>query len=281
MRLGAHMSISGGKYKAIERGKNIGCESIQIFTGNVRSWASKPLNKQEITLFQKSRKASKIHPIMSHNSYLVNLGNTDKEKLTKSYDNMLDELKKADQLGLEYVNMHPGNKMEGEKDEIALLRISKQLNKLLDDTKSSDVIILLETTAGQGNDIGYKFEHIKNIIDNIKDKTRIGVTFDTQHSFTAGYNFKTKELYENMWIEFDEIIGLKFLYAFHLNDSKSALGDHVDRHEHIGKGKIGKEAFGFLVNDERFEKLPGILETPNGMKKFKENLKVLKDLRKI
>jgi len=279
MRLGAHMSISGGKEKALNRGNKIGCEAIQIFTGNVRSWASKPLDSDEIEKFKKNRDEFDIWPIMSHNSYLVNLANTDKEKLEKSYHSMSDELTKAKQLGIEYVNMHPGNKNEGEEDEAALLRIAEQINRLLADTKDSSVIIVLETTAGQGNDVGYKFEHMKTIIDGVENKKRIGICYDTQHSFAAGYDFRTKVKYENLWDEFDEIIGLEYLYAVHLNDSKSEFKSHVDRHTHIGKGQIGKNPFGFFVNDKRFKDTPGILETPNGMEDFERNLKILKELR--
>ncbi len=280
MRLGAHMSISGGKYKALERGNSIGCEAIQIFTGNVRSWASKPLDEEEIKLFHEKKKEYDIYPVISHNSYLINLATTDEEKLKKSYDAMLDELTRADQLGIEYVNMHPGNKNEGEKEIDALLRIAEQINLLLKQTNKSNVIILLETTAGQGNDVGYKFEHMIAIMDEIENKKRIGVTFDTQHSFAAGYDFRTKNTYEKLWNEFDDIIGLQYLDAFHFNDSKSDLGDKVDRHDHIGNGKIGKEPFGFFINDERFKELPGILETPNSEKTFEDNLNVLKSLRK-
>ncbi len=280
MRLGAHMSISGGKDKALTRGGKIGCEAIQIFTGNVRSWASKRLEPTEIKKFKKNRDDFDIWPVMSHNSYLVNLANMDQEKLQKSYAAMIDELTKAEQLGIEYVNMHPGNKNADEEDDAALLRIVAQINKLLSETSKSNVIILLETTAGQGNDVGYKFEHMSSVIDGVENKERIGVCFDTQHSFAAGYEFRTKEAYENLWDQFDEIVGLKYLQAFHLNDSKSQLASNVDRHEHIGKGEIGKKPFSFFINDKRFKDFPGILETPNGMDNFKRNLDLLKGLRK-
>ncbi|TXT63758.1 MAG: putative endonuclease 4 [Promethearchaeota archaeon] len=280
MRLGAHMSISGGKDKALDRGKKIKCETIQIFTGNVRSWASKPLEKEEITQFKAKKANYKIWPVMSHNSYLINLATTDNEKLKKSYEAMVDELYKAEQLELDYVNIHPGNKNKYEKDIEALKRIAHQLNLLINETKNSDVIILLETTAGQGNDIGYKFEHMIAIIDEVVNKTRIGITFDSEHSFASGYDFRTKDTYEKLWDEFDEIIGLEYLYAFHLNDSKSELGKRLDRHEHIGKGNIGKNAFSFLVNDKRFKNCPGILETPGGDKFFEQNLNLLRGLKK-
>ena len=277
------MSVSGGKYMALERGKELGCEAIQVFIRNVRGWVSKPLEQEEIDKFlEKREEIDNIWPIITHNSYLINLATTESEKLEKSYNAMLDELIKADQLKIEYANMHPGNKNEEEDDDPALTCIADQLNKLISDTMQSKVIILLETTAGQGNDLGYTFEHMKHIIDNIKDKNRIGVCFDTAHSFAAGYDFTTQKKYNEMWEEFDKIIGLKYLFAFHLNDAQKGLGSKVDRHTHIGQGEIGKNTFGFFINDDRFENHPGILETPKG-KDLKEdimNLDLLRSLRK-
>ena len=281
------MSVEGGKYMALVRGKELGCEAIQVFIRNVRSWSTSTLNQEEIDKFLKKRNELKddLWPIISHNSYLINLASTDKEKLEKSYNAMLDELNKADQLKLEYENMHPGvipkDELNLTKKE-ALDQIAEQLNKLIEATKTSKVRILLETTAGQGTGLGHKFHHIKNIIDKIKNKDRIGVCFDTSHSFAAGYDFTTKTKYNDMWNEFDDIIGLNYLYAFHLNDSEKALGSRVDRHIHIGQGKIGKEPFGFFLNDDRFKDHPGILETPKGkdMKEDIMNLATLKSLIK-
>jgi len=287
MRLGAHMSIGGGKYMALVRGKELGCKAIQVFIRSVRSWASKPLEQQDIDDFIKKRKEiSDIWPIISHNSYLINLASIEKEKLEKSYDTMLDELTKAAQLGIEYENMHPGVIAVSDKDKItkeeALTQIADQLNKLMDATKDSKTIILLETTAGQGKGLGNKFHHFKNIIDKIKNKKRIGVCVDTAHIFAAGYDFRTKKKYNEIWDEFDDIIGLGYLFAFHLNDTDKELGSRVDRHIHIGQGKIGKEPFSFFVNDDRFKDHPGILETPKGkdMKEDAKNLAVLRSLEK-
>jgi len=288
MRLGAHMSVTGGKHMALERGKELGCETIQVFIRNVRSWSTKPLDKKDIDDFLKKKEELKeeIWPIISHNSYLINLASIDNEKLEKSYNAMLDELIKADQLGIEYENMHPGVIPISDKKEIskkeALIQIANQLNKLIDKTKSSKVKLLLETTAGQGKGLGNKFHHLTSIIDKIKDKNRIGVCFDTAHSFAAGYDFTTKKKYDEIWNEFDDIIGLKYLFAFHLNDTEKGLGSRVDRHTHIGQGKIGKEPFGFLLNDDRFRDHPGIIETPKGkdMKEDVMNLKVLRSLIK-
>jgi deoxyribonuclease IV len=285
MRLGAHMSISGGKHLALKRGEQIGCQTIQVFIRNVRGWSSKPFTQKEIDDFLSKREEDRdiIWPIFSHNSYLINLATSDKEKLKKSYEAMLDELIKADQLQLDYDVIHPGTynyEDKNESKETGLLRISEQLNKLLTETKDSQVKILLETVAGQGHNLGRKFHQLKKIIDNVINKNRIGVCFDTCHSFASGYDFTTKKGYDEMWDEFESVIGLKYLYAFHLNDSENELGSRVDRHIHIGQGKIGKEPFGFFLNDPRFEELPGVLETPKS-KEMKEDLMNLKTLRSL
>jgi deoxyribonuclease-4 len=280
------MSISGGKHLALVRGKEIGCESIQVFIRNVRGWSSKPLEQNEIDKFLKKRKDIKdIWPIITHNSYLINLASLDPDKLEKSYNAMLDELIKAEQLKIEYANMHPGVILKENQDlspEEAMNQITEQLNRLINATKNSKVRILLEMTAGQGKSLGHKFEHMKYMIDRIKDKSRIGVCFDTCHSFAAGYDFTTKKKYNDMWNEFDDLIGLDYLFAFHLNDSEKGLGSRIDRHSHIGQGKIKKEPFGFFINDDRFKDHPGILETPKSkdMKEDIMNLAILKSLIK-
>ncbi|TFG06934.1 MAG: deoxyribonuclease IV [Promethearchaeota archaeon] len=284
MRLGAHMSVKGGKHMALVRGKKIGCETVQIFIRNVRSWTSKPLEKAEIDDFlKKKNEIDDVWPIISHNSYLINLASQDDEKLGKSYDAMLDEMTIADQLQLDYVNMHPGVIPKSNQDlssKEAMNQIVEYLNKLIDASKDSKLVILLETTAGQGKGLGHKFEHMNYMIERIKDKNRIGVCFDTAHSFAAGYDFRTKKKYEALWNEFDEIIGIRYLKAFHLNDTQKECGSRVDRHAHIGKGQIGEEAFSLLVNDESFKDLPGILETPEGDEMYEKNLRFLKSLRK-
>ena len=285
MRLGAHMSVTGGKYMALVRGKELGCEAIQVFIRNVRGWSSGALKQEEIGQFLKKRNELKdeIWPIISHNSYLINLASTDKEKLEKSYNAMLDELIKADLLKLDYENMHPGVIPKDEKNSSkkgAMSQIAEQLNKLIEATKNSNVKILLETTAGQGTGLGHKFHHMKYIIDKIKNKKRIGICFDTCHSFAAGYDFTTKAKYNDLWNEFDDLIGLNYLLCFHLNDSEKALGSRVDRHTHIGQGKIGKEPFGFFLNDDTFKDHPGILETPKG-KDIKEDIMNLAILRSL
>ena len=284
LRLGAHMSISGGKFKALVRGKEVGCESIQVFIRNVRGWASKPFEQKDIDQFiEKKKEIKDIWPIITHNSYLINLASQDQEKLEKSYNAMLEELTKAEQLKIEYENMHPGVILKENLDlssKEAMNQISEQLNKLMIVTKNSNVRILLETTAGQGKGLGHKFEHMKYIIERIKNKDRIGVCFDTCHSFAAGYDFTTEKKYNDMWEDFDDLVGLQYLFAFHLNDSINECGSRVDRHAHIGQGKIGKKAFGFFINDERFTEHPGILETPKG-KEMKEDIMNLRVLRSL
>jgi deoxyribonuclease-4 len=282
------MSVSGGKYKAFERAEELGCEALQVFIRNVRGWKSGPLKQKEIDEFIDKKEELKdiIFPVISHNSYLINLASIEKEKLENSYNAMIDELTKVEQLNIEYENMHLGvipivNKKEITKEE-ALSQIADQINHLIESTKSSKAILLLETTAGQGKGLGNKFHHFKTLIDKIQNKKRIGICFDTAHSFAAGYDFTTKKKYEEMWNEFDDLIGLKYVYAFHLNDTDKECGSRVDRHTHIGQGKIGKEPFSFLVNDERFKDMPGILETPKGDSNKLDimNLKTLKLLRK-
>lgn len=286
MRIGAHMPTSGGKHLALEKGRDLGCETIQLFIRNVRGWASGPLKKKAIDDFLRKKEQLKdeIWPVIAHDSYLINLASLDKEKLEKSYNAMLDELTKVDQLNIEYEVIHPGiipiiDKKKITKGE-ALHQIANQLNQLMNATKSSKTIILLETMAGQGTGLCDKFHHLKKIIDQIKIKNRIGVCFDTAHSFAAGYDFTTKRGYVEMWNDFDDVIGLKYLFAFHLNDTDKDCGSRVDRHTHIGQGKLGKEPFKFLLNDERFKNHPGILETPKG-KDFKEDLMNLAMLRSL
>ena len=279
------MSIAGGIFKAIERGDEIDCESIQIFTKSNRQWAAKPLTDDDIKTFKETRKEIKnIWPIFSHTSYLINLGAHNPETLQKSIDSMEIEINRAESLGLEYIVLHPGTatgKEEGETEEDVLKRIANNLNILFKKTSGYKSKVCLETMAGQGNNVGYKFEHLKLIIDQIKDKNRIGVCFDTCHVFAAGYDFLTEKSYNKMWDEFDNIIGLNYLFIFHLNDSEKELGSRVDRHTHIGQGKIGKKPFGFFLNDERFKDHPGILETPKNSKDTTNDIMNLNVLRSL
>lgn len=278
--LGAHVSISGGVYKAPERGEKLGCESIQIFSKNQMQWKAKPLTPEDSQKFKEELRKTRIKEVVIHDSYLINLGSPDEEKLQMSRDAFLDEMIRAEILGVKYLVFHPGSHM-GKGEEIGLKLIAESLNILIDKAKEvSNVMLLLETTAGQGSNLGYKFEHLKFIMDQVEKKERLGVCFDTAHAFEAGYDISTEEGYERTFKEFDNIIGLEKLKVFHLNDSKTPLGSHIDRHEHIGEGMIGLKAFELLVNEERFKNHPMILETPGGEKYYEYNLKVLRGLVK-
>lgn len=272
--LGAHMSIRDDISKSIDRGLSIGCTAIQIFTGYNNRWISKPLQKEDLKIFH--QKSSLLKIILAHNNYLINLASNDPVKSKKSVSSMLNEIKRAEQLKLSFLVIHPGSHLgSGEKRGVQL--IAKRLNILFAETKNSRVRVLLENTAGQGTNIGYRFEHLAEILSMIKDQHRIGICFDTCHAFTAGYDLRNQRAYEKTFESFSRIIGTYHIYAFHLNDSKSGFGSRKDRHEHIGKGFLGLEAFRLLLNDERFAHLPMILETPKGkaMDEDRKNLAVL------
>ncbi len=279
--LGAHTSIAGGVDKAVERAASIGCTTLQIFTKNSNQWNSRPLNEQVVQNYKRLLKVTKIYPIVAHDSYLINLCAKDKEILKKSRKAFIDELKRCELLGINYLNFHPGSHMgRGEEDGIKL--IAESINIAHSATRGFKVKSMIETTAGQGTSIGYRFEHIRKIIDLVEDKNRLAVCIDTCHIFAAGYDLRTEKAYEKTIEEFDAIIGLKYLKAFHLNDSKKGLGERVDRHEHIGLGKIGLNGFRFIMNDKRFINFPKILETPKGegMKEDIMNINRLKSLIK-
>lgn len=261
--LGAHTSIAGGVDKAVERAAKIGCTTFQIFTKNSNQWKAKPLNEQVVQNYKRLVKLKNLKPVIAHDSYLINLCAKDKSILKKSREAFIDELERCELLGIDYLNFHPGSHMGlGEEDGIKL--IAESINIAHEKTKGFKVKSMIETTAGQGTSIGYKFEQIRKIIDLVEDKKRLAVCVDTCHIFAAGYNIRTEKGYLKTFEEFDEIIGLKYLKAFHMNDSKKELGERVDRHEHIGRGKIGLSGFRFIMNDERFFNIPKILETPKG-----------------
>lgn len=277
--LGAHSSISGGYHKAIERADKIGCNVTQIFTKNTNQWKSRNVTIEDVNLFKNTIKNSKIKHIIAHDSYLINLCAKDKDILKKSREAFIDELKVCELLEIEHLNFHPGaHSGQGEDEGIKI--IAESINLAHYSTKNSKVRTMLETTAGQGTNIGYKFEHLRKIMDLVEDKQRLSVCIDTCHIFAAGYNISNENEYHKTFEDFDEIVGLKYLKAFHINDSKKPLGSRVDRHEHIGKGFIGLEGFKLLMNDSRFNKIPKILETPKGleMKEDIVNMKLLLSL---
>jgi deoxyribonuclease-4 len=275
--LGAHMSIAGGLSKSIDRGLLIGCTAIQIFTGYNNRWISKSIQTKELKSFQTKKSLIKI--VFAHNNYLINLASFDPVKAEKSFMSMLDEIKRAEQLNLPFIVMHPGSHL-GIGEQKGLQRIAQRLNLLFEEMKGTKIRILLETTAGQGTNLGYRFEHLAEILNLMKYPERIGICFDTCHSFTAGYELRTPKAYRKTFELFDCIIGLNRIDAFHLNDAKSGLGSRIDRHEHIGKGFLGLKAFRLLLNDKRFVHIPMVLETPKGqsMKEDIENLSILKSL---
>lgn len=277
--LGAHMSIAGGVHTALERGMRIGCTTMQMFVKNNNQWKGKPLTDEDVSTYKNLLSEARIHPIVVHDTYLINLCAVDETILKKSREALTDELNRSEQLGVEYLNFHPGSHM-GAGEEEGIKRIAESLNIIHQQTKGYRVKSVIEATAGQGTAIGYRFEHLRRIIDLVEEQNRMAVCIDTCHVFAAGYDIATEKGYEATFKEFDEIVGLDRLVAFHANDSKRELGSRVDRHEHIGKGRIGIEGFRLLMNDERFQRVPKILETPKGpdMKEDVENMRVLKRL---
>lgn len=279
MLLGAHMSIAGGVFNAPLRGKSIGCDTIQIFVKNANQWLGKPITDEEVEQFQRAKKETGIDPIFSHNSYLINLASPDDALYEKSIDAMRDELERSEKLGLPFIVMHPGAHV-GSGEEAGLKRIAAAINTLFHKTKAYKVKIALETTAGQKSNLGCAFEQLAALIEGTKDKKRVCVCYDTCHTFAAGYDLRTKKAYEATFAEFDKVVGLERICAFHVNDSVDELGSRIDRHAHIGQGQIGESGFKLLMNDERFSSIPMILETPKGpdMAEDVMNLKVLRSL---
>lgn len=277
--LGAHMSIAGGVGNAFIEGKKVDCDAIQIFTKSSRQWASRPYTKEEIDQFHINRRESGIGAVVAHDSYLLNLGSPDAALRTRSVAAFIDELERCEILGVTNLIAHPGSHVgAGEVDGIKTIAAS--LDEVHRACPGYRVKVTLEITAGQGSNLGYRFEQIADIIDAVKETDRLRVCFDTEHAFAAGYDLRTRDGYERTFGEFDEQIGIKLLAAFHLNDSKKEFHSRVDRHEHIGKGFIGIEAFRMLMNDRRFWGLPMCLETPKGpdLKEDRENLELLRSL---
>jgi len=272
--VGAHCSASGGVFNAIKNAEEIGAKAFALFTKNQKRWDAKPLDTKTIDLWFNTLEASGILPkhILPHDSYLINLGNPDEEKLTKSRNAFIDELERCDILGLDRLNFHPGSHLvkltKKQKDDLEFVTdienncldlIAESINVALDKTKN--VKAVMENTAGQGTNLGYKFEHLAYIIDKIEDKSRIGVCIDTCHMFTAGYDIRTRETYDKTWADFDKIVGSEYLMGMHINDSKPPLGSRVDRHHSLGLGEIGLDAFRFIMNDSRMDDIPLVLET--------------------
>jgi deoxyribonuclease IV len=261
--IGAHVSASGGVENAPLNASKIGAKSFAIFTKNQKQWKASPLTEKNITLFKENCKKYGYLPeyIMPHDGYLINPGSPDKEMLEKSREALLDEMQRCEQLGLTMLNFHPGAHLNKISEEDCIKNIAESVNFVLLHTKS--VTAVIENTAGQGSWLGYKFEHLKAIIDLVDDKSRVGVCLDTCHTYAAGYDIKSEQGYEQTFRDFDIIIGLKYLRGFHLNDARKGLASRVDRHESIGKGDLGPEVFIRIMNDPRFDNMPIILETPD------------------
>ncbi len=277
MLLGSHVSIAGGVYKAPQRGEQIGCTAIQVFTKNQMQWKFPELTANQICLFKEELQKTSIGCVLAHDSYLINLCSPEQEVLKKSKYLFSMELRRAEKLEIPYLVFHPGaHKYSGEK--VGIRKITDSLNEILDKEINNRVKLLLENTAGQGSSLGYSFEQLAQIIEKIDQQSRIGVCFDTAHAFAAGYDFRSLKTYDKTFDEFHRIIGLDKLKAFHLNDSKKELGSRIDRHENIGEGFIGVEAFRLLMNDPRFYNIPKILETPGKISNFKRNLDLLNSL---
>jgi len=275
--IGAHVSASGGVGNAILNAEAIGANAFALFTRNQRSWVSKPLPQLEIDGFRALLLDRGFRPdmVLPHDSYLINLGSPDEETLQKSRAAFLDEMSRAQQLGLTMLNFHPGSHLKRISEEECLDQIAREINLAL--SKTEGVTAVIENTAGQGTNLGWRFEHIARIIEGVDDKSRVGVCIDTCHTLAAGYDLSTEMGYQFTMDEFERVVGFKYLRAVHLNDSKKGAGSHVDRHESLGLGMMGKDFFARLMHDPRFDDMPIILETPDPMR-WADEIKWLRSL---
>ncbi|MFC1869344.1 deoxyribonuclease IV [Thermodesulfobacteriota bacterium] len=261
--LGAHMSIAGNPHKALMRGEDAGCQVIQIFTRNRLKWSAKGLSESEIDAFQRARTKTSIIPIAIHASYLINLASPRSDRKERTLLLFINEIEWAEQLDIPFLVIHPGSHM-GDGEKKGFERIAEMINVALDRTSGYNVKILVETTAGQGTNLGYRFEHLAEIMELAGFSDRLGVCFDTCHTFAAGYDFRNKEAYRQVIQEFDNLIGVDRLRLFHINDSKNGPGSRVDRHDNLGEGLIGLKSFSFFLNDPLFAEHFFLLETPKG-----------------
>jgi len=275
--LGAHMSIAGGVHTAIERGCSIKCTAIQMFVKNNMQWFARPLRRQEIRAFCDHVQRGDLLSIFAHANYLINLAAANPQFLANSIRALSEELTRADQLELPFLVLHPGAHL-GAGEEAGLEKIVDSINRVFRKIPKVKARIALETTAGQGSCLGHRFEQISCVINNVCEPERLCVCLDTAHIFAAGYDIGSEAGIKRTFREFDRTIGLNRLAAIHLNDSKTARGSRVDRHQHIGKGQIGLDAFRFIMRDRRFSKIPKVLETPKG-KELREDVINLKTLR--
>lgn len=259
--LGAHISAAGGVDQAVQRAVAIGANAFALFTKNQRQWKAKPLDDATIDAFRSACRRHGFGPgqILPHDSYLINLGHPEAEGLAKSRAAFLDEVQRCEQLGIDRLNFHPGSHLRKISESDCLARIAESLNETLSRTRG--VIAVLENTAGQGSNLGWRFEHLAEVIEQVEDKSRVGVCLDTCHAFAAGYDLRTAEATTAMLDEFDAVVGIEYLKGMHLNDAKSELGSRVDRHHSLGQGNIGLACFTTLMRDARTDGMPLVLET--------------------
>lgn len=260
---GAHVSAAGGVENAPLNAHSIGAQAFALFTKNQRQWVAAPLEAATIAAFTENCKRYGFSPkqILPHDSYLINLGHPDKDALKKSQSAFTDEMKRCGQLGLDRLNFHPGTHLGLISVEECLDKVAQSINIALEQTQA--VTAVIENTAGQGSNIGFAFEHLAYIIDRVEDKSRVGVCIDTCHAFAAGYDLRTKDVCDATFVKFEEVVGFKYLYGMHLNDTMKPLDSHVDRHQSMGSGELGIEVFKYIAADSRFDNIPLILETPN------------------
>ncbi|MBF0189040.1 MAG: deoxyribonuclease IV [Magnetococcales bacterium] len=277
--IGAHVSISGGVHNAPANAAAIGASGFALFTKNQRQWHAKPLTDEGIRQFRDAMSEHGFKPeqTLPHDSYLINLGHPEEEKREKSLKAFIDELRRCHALGLPMLNFHPGSHLRKISEETCLDLIAESLNRALEVTEG--VTCVLENTAGQGSNVGYRFEHLGHIIDKVEDKSRVGVCIDTCHAYASGYDISDQENYDRTMADFDEIVGFKFLRGMHLNDCKSEFGSRVDRHHSLGKGTLGLEAFRCIVNDDRIDGIPMVLETID-QDLWPEEIELLKGMAK-
>lgn len=279
MPLGAHMSVAGGVSRGLERAATIEIDAVQIFTKNNNRWFESPLKPEEVENFRRLASRFERRNLFSHSAYLINVAAPDEEVHKRSLDALYDELFRAEALGLSWVVLHPGSHV-GKGEEWGIKRVITSLSQVLERTKGFHVGILLETTAGQGSNLGYNFKQLALMRKKVSNPKRVGICVDTCHIFAAGYDIRDLKSYTACMEELDKVVGLGHVHALHLNDSVKPLGSRVDRHAHIGEGEIGLEGFAFFMNDPRLSHLPMVLETPKGpdMKEDVENLNRLRDL---
>lgn len=260
-RVGAHVSASGGVENAPLNAQKLGAKAFALFTKNQKRWTAKGLTEKNIASFKNNCEMVGISPeyILPHDSYLINLGHPEQEKLEKSRAAFIDEMQRCEQLGLKLLNFHPGSHLKQITEDECLERVAESINLALSET--SGVIAVIENTAGQGSNVGYKFEHLAKIIDGVDDKSRVGVCIDTCHAFASGYDLRTYEACQATWDEFDRVVGSEYLKGMHLNDAKSEFASKVDRHHSLDKGNIGKACFEYIMNNSRFDEIPMVLET--------------------